>query len=44
MNWRELKDVEFCNMETGEYFKAVGETEENGKTIVIIEKVEIEYE
>lgn len=44
MNWKELKDVEFYNTETKEYFRAVGITEENGKTIVMIEKAEVDYE
>lgn len=44
MGLEDLKDIEFCNMETGEYFKAIGITEENGKTVVMVEKAENDYE
>lgn len=44
MDLEELKDIEFCNTETGEYFRAIGITEESGKTIVMIEKAEVDYE
>lgn len=44
MYFEELEDVEFCEMETGKYFRAVGEIEENGNPVVLIEKVEVDYE
>lgn len=40
----EFADVEFCNVETGEYFRVIGVTEERGKPVVLIEKVETDYE
>jgi len=33
-----LEDVEFCNMETGEYFRAVAIHQESTGPVVIIEK------
>lgn len=33
------EDVEFCNVETGERFKAYGKTVENEKTTVLLEPV-----
>lgn len=44
MDLRDFENVEFCNMETGEYFKAIGITEESGKTVVMIEEAEDDYE
>lgn len=44
MDLKDFENVEFCNMETGEYFTAIGVTEESGKTVVMIEKADIDDE
>ena len=44
MDLRDFENVELCNMETGEYFKAIGVTEESGKTVLMIEKADIDDE
>lgn len=44
MNLEDLKDIEFCNMGIGEYYRAIGITEESGKTVVMMEKEVNDYE
>lgn len=29
--------IECCNVETGEYFRAIGLTQENGRTVILVE-------
>lgn len=34
------EEIEFCNVETGEYFRAIGVTQEDGKTVVQLEHID----